>query len=469
MLKVNAGERIFFHSDAVGPSTGSRFDNTEQLLSPDLPSTYIQGGWNLEEVWALPGAVAWDVFALMTSPFIAGVQTGHTILCANPTKVSGFPGGTMDVHIKAGIPIQKDFKYGATQSLYAKFWGDESDNPSQIGVGLRAARNRSLRVAPGGARTTIGKLTAGGSATQYFNILNDDAGSSIKTGRGFIIETCGCTCPVGTRASLGYADQEDGTGFTPFMTETKGFTNMASYGIPIPKDKYLLLKVEGTARTNLTLVSISSAADANINATSHGLSVGDYVYISGVDNSGTPSVANGYWRVKSVPDANNFTIEADTSSETLDISSATIIPNPNLGHYLVSYIEDVRDPRNRLLWAFGVPTEATPWTAVAADSNGPEYMISHMYFDSHDGAPGSRLRIRSDGGGDAFLIGFWAMDWWDSAATDPGSIYARDQIPCLFHKANRTADIKVYVDDYRGGSASVASQPNCLMIYERVD
>ena len=65
--------------------------------------------------------------------------------------------------------------------------------------------------------------------------------------------------------------------------------------------------------TSKTITAVSIAADAVITSTAHGYQPGDIVYISGV--SGTVSaVLNGYFhQIKSVADANTYTIETSTS------------------------------------------------------------------------------------------------------------------------------------------------------------
>ena len=63
----------------------------------------------------------------------------------------------------------------------------------------------------------------------------------------------------------------------------------------------------------LAILHISNAADAAITATAHGYGPGDHVFLSGIEGE-IGGLLNGVaWGVKSVPSADVFTIEADTS------------------------------------------------------------------------------------------------------------------------------------------------------------
>ena len=76
-----------------------------------------------------------------------------------------------------------------------------------------------------------------------------------------------------------------------------------------------------TGTTNIT--GASAAASCSVNATGHGLTVGNVVNIVGV--LGTMGAAiNGTWPVLTVPDANHFTIGVNTTGLTATASTGSV-------------------------------------------------------------------------------------------------------------------------------------------------
>lgn len=65
--------------------------------------------------------------------------------------------------------------------------------------------------------------------------------------------------------------------------------------------------------TELAITGITNASQAQITAAYHGYSVGDPVYISGVDGELGDFLNGRFFTVQSVVSANAFTIDADTS------------------------------------------------------------------------------------------------------------------------------------------------------------
>ena len=64
----------------------------------------------------------------------------------------------------------------------------------------------------------------------------------------------------------------------------------------------------------IAITGVTNAANAQITAAYHGLVVGDYWYITGVAGELGDFLNGRKWKVMSVVDANNFTIDADTSA-----------------------------------------------------------------------------------------------------------------------------------------------------------
>lgn len=73
--------------------------------------------------------------------------------------------------------------------------------------------------------------------------------------------------------------------------------------------------------TELAITAISAAANAQVTAAYHGYSVGDVVFLLGIDGEMGDLLNGKYWTVQSVVDTNNFTIDADTTG--LTFTSAT--------------------------------------------------------------------------------------------------------------------------------------------------
>lgn len=63
----------------------------------------------------------------------------------------------------------------------------------------------------------------------------------------------------------------------------------------------------------IAITAITNAANAQITAAFHGLVVGDYWYISGVNGALGDFLNGRKWRVMSVVDDSNFTIDANTA------------------------------------------------------------------------------------------------------------------------------------------------------------
>src|SRR3546814_970910 len=72
----------------------------------------------------------------------------------------------------------------------------------------------------------------------------------------------------------------------------------------------------------LKITAISNAANAQITAAYHGYKVGNQVYLTGIAGDLGEFLNRRFWRVVSVVNANNFTIDANTSSLTA-FTSAT--------------------------------------------------------------------------------------------------------------------------------------------------
>jgi hypothetical protein len=461
LVAKSKGETLFYHTPGTGDS--STPDNTETILPAFFPDVYAPGGFTVSEAWMGNTNAPWHIISVMTNSFVAGVQTGETLFALASNRIPSYPGGSPDAKIESGLPFILDPNYGGTQALYLKYFGAAGD---AVQVGIKGSRSQGTNLAPNTFAKTRGKMTAGAAATEYFNMFGQDSASNdIPIPEACIIETLGCTSLVGTKVTVGYADDVTGINFVPMLIEAKGYTNMASLGIPVPSGKYLLLKVEGTARTTQTPTAVSAASDAVITSAGHGLSVGDFVYISGVTNGGNPSVANGYWRVKSTPDANTFSIEADTSAEIITLNSPSVIPSPNVGHYVFSYVTDFADPRRSLLWKAGTVTNGSDWVVIDGGSVASEkknYFISHVVYDFHEGLPPNVFKVKDTLSSTIYELGFKTFDF--TSATFPYS-KGGGVIPCGWYKQADTSHLSLSLLDYR---STAGVQANAMVIYEEI-
>lgn len=72
----------------------------------------------------------------------------------------------------------------------------------------------------------------------------------------------------------------------------------------------------------LVITAITNAASAQVTIPYHGYVVGQRIYLTGVEDGSLADYLNGrFWKVLSVVDENNITIDADTSGLTAFVSS----------------------------------------------------------------------------------------------------------------------------------------------------
>lgn len=127
---------------------------------------------------------------------------------------------------------------------------------------------------------------------------------------------------------------------------------------------------EGVAKSiqplfTFTVVAVSKAVDASINVVAHGLRVGNSIVVSG--GSGDWAGMNGTHAVKAVTDANNFTIELDTSgyAGTFAGTITTTAPRTTAACWSISKKGYSATGQIRMAWANGRSSPSLVWDSRA--------------------------------------------------------------------------------------------------------
>lgn len=145
----------------------------------------------------------------------------------------------------------------------------------------------------------------------YGRFDTDMYGAGVKKARNvLILKYGGLTKRPGTQLVAEVIDPSEPTRLVPFqfsLTQTYALEFGQGYMSPCAFGGRLL-------ETELAITAITNAAQAQVTVAYHGLSVGDLFYISGVEGEMGDLLNGRAWPVMSVVDADNFTIDADTSA-----------------------------------------------------------------------------------------------------------------------------------------------------------
>lgn len=160
-------------------------------------------------------------------------------------------------------------------------------------------------------RATQPNFSRGELAPELYGRFDVDAWqSSLQQARNVIIlKFGGITKRPGTRLVSEVLDASEPNRIIPFqfsLTQTYALEMGQAYMAPCAFGGRVL-------EEELDITGVTSAANAQITAIYHGYSVGNYVWIDGIDGEIGDLLNSRKWRVVSVVDADNFTIDADTT------------------------------------------------------------------------------------------------------------------------------------------------------------
>lgn len=127
----------------------------------------------------------------------------------------------------------------------------------------------------------------------------------------FILKYGGLRKRPGTRLVAEVLDDSEENRLIPFefsYTQTYALEMGQGYMAPCSAGGRVL-------EAELAITAITNAANAQITAVYHGYSVGNAVWLTGIAGDLGKFLNGRRWIVQSVVDADNFTIDADTSSE----------------------------------------------------------------------------------------------------------------------------------------------------------
>lgn len=138
--------------------------------------------------------------------------------------------------------------------------------------------------------------------------------------RNFIIQRYG---GLSFRPGFRFVGEVDDVSWTtrymPFQ-----FNIEQAYVLAFGQSSFRLLSNGGfVIEDNLKITAITQAANGKITAAYHGFVVGDRIYFTGI--VGMTELNGRYAKVVSVVDANNFTIDVDTTNFTAFVSSDGIV------------------------------------------------------------------------------------------------------------------------------------------------
>lgn len=161
-------------------------------------------------------------------------------------------------------------------------------------------------------RKTQPNFSRGELAPDLYGRFDVDAYSAaVKTARNVVVlKFGGLTKRPGTRLVAEVLDATDDNRLVPFqfsLTQTYALEMGQGYMSPCALGGRVL-------EAELAIVSISNAAEAVVSVDYHEMVIGDFVYITGVAGEIGDLLNGRAWQVQSVVDADNFTINADTST-----------------------------------------------------------------------------------------------------------------------------------------------------------
>lgn len=133
--------------------------------------------------------------------------------------------------------------------------------------------------------------------------------SAVRKARNvMVLKYGGLTKRPGTQLVGEVLDKNGGNRLLPFqfsLTQTYALEMGQGYMSPMATGGRIV-------ETELAITDVSLAQQANVTAALHGYAVGDRVYLAGIAGTIGALLNGRVWAVQSVPDANNFTINADT-------------------------------------------------------------------------------------------------------------------------------------------------------------
>lgn len=136
--------------------------------------------------------------------------------------------------------------------------------------------------------------------------------ASVREARNvFVLKFGGLTKRPGTRLVGEVLDDSAPNRLIPFQ-----FSTTQTYALEMGQGYMTPCAFGGRVlQEELEITAITNAANAQLTVAYHGYSVGDPVWLSTVDGDLGSFLNNRVWRVVTVVDENNFTIDADTSGE----------------------------------------------------------------------------------------------------------------------------------------------------------
>lgn len=134
--------------------------------------------------------------------------------------------------------------------------------------------------------------------------------SALRRARNvMVLKYGGLTKRPGTRLVAEVLDDSEPTRLIPFQ-----FSLTQTYALELGQGYMRVASAGGLVlNEELAITAISSAVAAQVTAAYHGYSAGQQVYLSGVDGALGELLNNRFWTVQAVVDADNFTIDANTT------------------------------------------------------------------------------------------------------------------------------------------------------------
>lgn len=138
----------------------------------------------------------------------------------------------------------------------------------------------------------------------------DSYAAGLKRGRNvFVMKFGGVSKRMGTELIGEVLDDSGPVRVVPFqfsLTQAYALEMGQAYMAPCANGGRLL-------EAELAITGITNATNAQITAAYHGYSVGNRVWLSGIAGAIGELLNNRFWQVVSVVDADNFTIDANTT------------------------------------------------------------------------------------------------------------------------------------------------------------
>lgn len=150
---------------------------------------------------------------------------------------------------------------------------------------------------------------------QLYGRFDVDAyAAALKSARNVIVmKYGGVTKRPGMRLVAEVLDDSEPTRLMPFafsLTQTYALEFGQGYMRPCANGGVIL-------NEELEITAITNGLNAQITAAFHGYAVGEQVYLTGIDGALGDFLNGRFWTIQAVYDDDNFTIDADTSSQAV--------------------------------------------------------------------------------------------------------------------------------------------------------